>query len=172
MSEVKYDQYYRESDATCGDPFPAFAAFAEAHPGVDVLDLGCGQGRDALVFARRGSRVLGVDLSAVGIAQLDAIAAAEGLDVTGVVADIATFEPPSDYDVVLLDRVLHMLVSDTARSAVLDIAIGATRPGGAVLVADGPKHRDLIRAAFRAPGWTLFKDTKNRTFARRPVTAG
>lgn len=39
-----------------------------------MLDLGCGQGRDALLFARAGHRLLGVDVSSVGIEQMRATA--------------------------------------------------------------------------------------------------
>lgn len=172
--EVKYDRHYRESAAACGEPFNEFVAFASEHgrAGVEVLDLGCGQGRDALMFGRRGCRVLGVDISAVGIQQLNQIADQESMDVRGVVGDLRAFEPGSTYDVVILDRVLHMLRSDGERSGVLSIAVTATRPGGVVLVADGPKHRTLIRGYFAGLGWEFVKDTKNHTFARRPGGRG
>ena len=169
---VKYDQHYRASDAACGDPFKEFVAFAQAHggPGVQVLDLGCGQGRDALLFARAGCSVLGLDVSSVGVGQMRDAAQREGLDVRGVVGDLLSFEPTAEYDVVILDRVLHMLDSDALRVSVLTKAADATREGGFVLVADGPKHRELIRGGFVRRGWALVKATKNRTFARRPLS--
>ena len=37
---------------------------------VSVLDLGCGQGRDALFIARRGHILLGVDAAQTGIKQI------------------------------------------------------------------------------------------------------
>lgn len=37
--------------------------FLESLPGKRILDLGCGPGRDALIFARQGFQVTGVDLS-------------------------------------------------------------------------------------------------------------
>ncbi len=166
--EVKYDRHYRESAAACGEPFPEFAAVAAAHggAGVSVLDIGCGQGRDALLFARTGCTVLGIDHSSVGIRQLQAVAAAEGLDLTAEVADMTTYRPTAQFDIVILDRVLHMLPDDRLRSAVLQAAMAAVRPGGRVLIADGPKHRALIRGHLE--GWSFFKDTRNRTFATSP----
>ena len=32
-----------------------------------LVDMGCGEGRDSIYFARRGYRVLGVDISGVGV---------------------------------------------------------------------------------------------------------
>jgi hypothetical protein len=39
-------------------------------------------------------------------------AAEEGLDIGGIAADIVHFEPDRIFDVVILDRVLHMLKND------------------------------------------------------------
>ncbi len=168
MPEVKYDRHYRESPAACGSPFPEFAAAAKQHggPGVSVLDIGCGQGRDALLFARTGCTVVGIDHSAVGIEQLRAIARSEGLDLTAEVADMTTYRAETRFDIVILDRVLHMVPDTTTRSAVMAAAAAAVRPGGRILVADEPKNLPLIRSHLR--GWTLFKDTRNRAFAIAP----
>jgi SAM-dependent methyltransferase len=44
-----------------------------------VLELGAGQGRDSLFFARSGFRVTALDFSATGVAAIEAKARAEGL---------------------------------------------------------------------------------------------
>ena len=48
--------------------------------GMDVLDLGCGDGTTALPAAQRGAKVLGVDIAANLVAAGNARAAAAGLD--------------------------------------------------------------------------------------------
>ena len=48
-------------------------------PGMDVLDLGCGDGTTAVPAARRGANVLGVDIAANLVAAGNARAEAEGL---------------------------------------------------------------------------------------------
>src|SRR3954468_15246593 len=48
--------------------------------GLDVLDLGCGDGTTALPAARRGARVLGVDIARNLVDAGNVRAAAEGLD--------------------------------------------------------------------------------------------
>ncbi len=49
-------------------------------PGLEVLDLGCGDGTTAIPEARRGAHVLGVDIAANLVAAGNAAAAAAGLD--------------------------------------------------------------------------------------------
>lgn len=45
---------------------PAFAAFAQG-AGRDVLEIGCGNGVDGLMFARHGARYTGIDLTAEAV---------------------------------------------------------------------------------------------------------
>ena len=49
-------------------------------PGIDILDLGCGDGTTAVPAAQRGGNVLGVDIAANLVASGNARAAAAGLD--------------------------------------------------------------------------------------------
>lgn len=45
-----------------------------------VIDVGCGEGRDAIAFARTGRRVFAVDRSAAGLAKVEAKRAAAGAE--------------------------------------------------------------------------------------------
>ncbi len=164
---MKYDAHYRDAPAACGAPFHEFVAFCESADPGSVLDLGCGQGRDALMFARAGHTVLGVDASSVGVGQMVATAATEGLALEGVVDDVVGYRPSRTFDVVILDRVLHMLV-EADRETVLSTGLDAVGLGGHVLVAEGPKGLVPVREAVVARGWTPTKSTKNRLIARRP----
>ncbi|MBL4686487.1 MAG: class I SAM-dependent methyltransferase [Nannocystaceae bacterium] len=170
-SLVDYDKCYEEGRGVCGRPFPEFVAFFEGYAKrrADVLDLGCGQGRDALLAARHGHQVLGVDLSAVGIAHLLEDAEQEGLAVQGVVADVLAFKSRRKFDVVLMDRMLHLLPGDDERRTCLQSAARLTRAGGELLIADTPMHRALIHDFFdrRADTWTVNKRTKNMLFASK-----
>jgi 2-polyprenyl-3-methyl-5-hydroxy-6-metoxy-1,4-benzoquinol methylase len=131
-----------------------------------VLDLGCGQGRDALFIARMGHQVVRVDISKTGITQMLEEAKREGLDVCGVVADVVEYEPSGEYDVVILDRVLHMLKEDSERRVVLEKASGVTKSSGFILIADTPKHQAQIRSFFEdhSTGWVKVKDRKGKMF--------
>ena len=115
-----YDREYRQCESACGEPFAEFVEFfsSRTRP-LAVLDLGCGQGRDALVAARHGHIVHGVDIAASGVAQFEKQADAEGLDVRCEVRDVEQFDTDQEYDVVVLDRVLHMLPSEERRQVML-----------------------------------------------------
>lgn len=63
-----------------------------------AVDLGCGEGRDLMHFARHGYAVTGVDLSDVGLAKAAAWAREEGLEVSLVKADLGTFRLNEEYD--------------------------------------------------------------------------
>ena len=72
-----------------------------------VLDLGCGQGRDALTLAKLGYTVTGVDVSKVGINQMMEQVKKDNLAVHGIIADIYHYKIDEKYDIILLDSILH-----------------------------------------------------------------
>lgn len=61
---------------------PWVARFAPLVPAGDVLDLACGRGRHALLFAQRGHAVLAVDRDPVALDALAAAAAQRQLAIT------------------------------------------------------------------------------------------
>ncbi|MCP4383767.1 MAG: class I SAM-dependent methyltransferase [Hyphomicrobiales bacterium] len=144
-----YEALYRQQPNALGEPSKDFVRFFEAHEPAKarVLDLGCGQGRDALFIARRGHRVVAVDWSPSGIAQLIADAESEGLAVDGVVADLTTYTPSGAFDVVVLDRTLHML-AEAKRLDVLRRCLPVTTPRGFILIADEKRNLPAM--------WDLF----------------
>lgn len=166
---VRYDKHYADSPKACGEPFAPFVQFVkELDQPASVLDLGCGQGRDALMFARAGHSVLGIDISRVGVGQLLEVATAERLDLRAEVHDVEGYTPVETHDVVLLDRLLHMLSDDPTRTAVLERAAAATRLDGFILVSEYPKQVPLVRAFFAdRPGWALRRDAKGFVFAQK-----
>jgi ubiquinone/menaquinone biosynthesis C-methylase UbiE len=109
----------------------------ELHDGVHVLDIGCGTGDDVHVLAHavgpRG-RSVGVDASAVMIAEAQRRHGAAGLPVAFVVGHAQQLEfANASFDRCRAERVL-MHVDDPAR-AVAEMA-RVLRPGGKVVVFD------------------------------------
>jgi SAM-dependent methyltransferase len=98
-----------------------------------ALDLGTGEGRNAIWLAERGWQVTAVDFSAVGLAKAAELAARHG--VTGirwVEADLREYQPgPAAYDLVLLAYV-HLRPDEFG--ALLAAAASALAPGGTLLV--------------------------------------
>jgi len=168
---TNYDKEFQKNRDACGPPFPEILSFFDRFGGfqVKVLDLGCGQGRDALPIARMGHSVFGVDISKTGIAQMLEAAKRESLQVEAEVADISEYNILEKYEVVILDRVLHMLDDDVQRLMVLDKSINATSHGGFIIIADTPKHLEIIRSYFdnRTREWEKIKDKKGFLFLKK-----
>ena len=107
-----YDEYYQTEDLF-GKPYPELIAFFKTFPNKGrLLDLGCGQGRDAITIARLGYQVIGIDNSKIGIAQMDERAAKEELNLKGIVADIYLYDDFSNFDFILLDSMFHFTKKD------------------------------------------------------------
>ncbi|MEL7530884.1 MAG: methyltransferase domain-containing protein [Bacteroidota bacterium] len=104
---VNYDYYYQSPDLF-GAAYPELVAFYEGFPlRGTLLDVGCGQGRDALVLAGMGFEVVGIDHSSVGIEQMLAAAKAAKLNLKGTVLDIYQYQAFGQYDFILLDSMFH-----------------------------------------------------------------
>lgn len=109
---VPYDNYY-QTENLFGEPYPELMAFFSNYPlKGKVLDLGCGQGRDAIALARLGYAVTGMDTSKIGIDQMRQVAQNENLDLAGQVGDIYAFDRFSEFDIVLLDSMFHFAKKD------------------------------------------------------------
>lgn len=118
-------------DVECGSysaDLPLWEEMAIAGAG-PVLDLGCGTGRVALHLARRGHRVVGVDLEPELIASLRE--RGEGLPLEGVVADARDFSLEGEFPLALAPmQVLQLLPDSAARIACLRRVSSQLRPGG------------------------------------------
>ena len=72
-----------------------------------------------MYIARKRHSVLGVDTAQTGIEKILEEAESEKLAVDGVITDITNYEAPDLYNIVVIDRVLHMLQNDEIRNTVL-----------------------------------------------------
>ena len=98
-------------------------------PKARVLDVGCGEGRNAIFLAKQGHTVDAFDLSENGIAKAERIAQAEGVSVHFFPCDLNDFVFETDYDVVLSHGVLH-LPEKEIRDRFIRRMQEHTRPGG------------------------------------------
>lgn len=116
-------------------PYPELLTiFHQLKPGSKVLDMGCGEGRNALYLAKAGHRVIAIDSDAAAIAALNAQAAAGGLTLTTQIADILDPLEGGPFDLILLDRVLHYLSDAGAVFASLSDLHDSLAPGGILCV--------------------------------------
>ncbi|HTT15661.1 MAG TPA: class I SAM-dependent methyltransferase [Thermoplasmata archaeon] len=99
------------------------------HPPRTVVDLGCGEGRDAIYFARQGYRVLGVDISSVGVGKAERRAARLGVPVRFQVGDIRTYRLSHRVDAVFSSGALNNLPR-RLRASRFEHFKANTAPGG------------------------------------------
>ena len=132
MEKPFWEQTYADENAATfsKEPTADLNEFAHLIRSVSrVLDVGCGEGRNAIFLAKQGHSVDAFDLSAAGIAKARAIAQEEGAVVRFSVCDMKNYVFEHDYDVILSHGVLH-LPERAARDAFLLEMQRYTRPDG------------------------------------------
>ena len=104
----------------------------EIDTGAHVLDLACGFGRHAMEFARRGCRVVGVDITAAYIDEAKNHAREQGLDASFICADLRDLQYTGEFDVVLnlADGAIGYLENDAENLKIFDRIAAALKPGG------------------------------------------
>lgn len=80
--------------------------------GAKVLDLGCGEGRNALFLAQNGLDVTAVDISEAGIAKLHDIADQKRLLVETEVQDMRAYVFKDTYDLIVASKKIKDVTKD------------------------------------------------------------
>lgn len=113
-----------------------------------VLELGCGTGQVYLELRRNDVDAYGLDLSAAMLERLERRAEEEGLDARVRCADMRTFTPRREYDLVLIPgRVfLHNHTREEQKGALENVR-DALAPGGRLVCNFFVPDFDTIRAA-------------------------
>ena len=137
FSQESWDERYRSRSALWSrNPNAQLVAEAgELTPGI-ALDVGAGEGADAIWLAGRGWRVTAVDLSTVALERAAAHAGEAGPDIAArinwVHEDVTSWDPgPGRYDLVSA-QYLHL--PPAPRQAMLGLLEAAVAPGGTLLI--------------------------------------
>lgn len=96
-----------------------------------ALDLGCGSGENALMLARIGWSVTGVDWAEKAIEPAKKSATDRGLTAEFVTADITEWVPPGNYELVIST---YALPGREKNQSALRTAVDALAPGGTIIV--------------------------------------
>jgi SAM-dependent methyltransferase len=143
MDQTAWDDRYAGPELVWGSGPNCFVAeeLAALAPG-RAIDLGTGEGRNAIWLAERGFTVTAVDFSRVGLARAAGLAAGRGVSVDWVHADLLDYQPtPGGYDLVLIAYI--QLPAD--RLTALARAAGAALAPGGTLLAVGHDQDNLTR---------------------------
>jgi SAM-dependent methyltransferase len=108
------------------------SAIERLTPGT-ALDLGCGTGANTLMLARAGWDATGVDASPGAIRLATSASRDAGIDARFLIADILTWDPDRQYDLVILT---YALPGGGRSHKVMGVAIRALRPGGTLIAVE------------------------------------
>lgn len=108
--------------------------------GKTVLDVGCGFGREAVLFALKGALVTGIDLSEQSISKARDFAQHIGVSVNFLVGNVDLLNYNEQFDIVFCRAILHHLPYPAETTKRLSCCI---KPGG-LLIAQEPKLENPI----------------------------
>ena len=146
-----WEQRYQAKPALwSGQPNVQLIAEASGLPPGRALDVGCGEGADAIWLAERGWRVTAVDIAQTALDRAAGHAAATGAEVAGRIewtrADLRAEPPAADaYDLVSAQ---YMHLPGEQRRELFARLAAAVAPGGTLLIV-GHDLSDLRTTAHR-----------------------
>jgi SAM-dependent methyltransferase len=151
-----WDERYRSRDALwSGDPNPQLVNEVSGLAPGTALDVGCGEGADAIWLAERGWRVTAVDISSVALERARAVklSADVARRIEWLHRDlVAEAPPPASYDLVSAQ---FMHLPPAPRESLFRGLAASVKPGGSLLVV-GHHPSDLQTTARRPPLPELF----------------
>ncbi|RVW06050.1 class I SAM-dependent methyltransferase [Rhodococcus spongiicola] len=136
-SQEFWDARYDSTAAVwSGKPNPHLVEqVTDVAPG-NALDVGCGEGADAIWLASRGWNVTGLDVSPVALTRAAARAAEAGTEIAGRTSwkqtDLRTWEPPAHRFDLVSAHFIHVPASD--RRVLHGRLAAAVRQGGRLLI--------------------------------------
>jgi len=130
---AEWDARYGEHDQAMWSGQPNGRLVVEATeltPG-RALDVGCGEGADAIWLAQRGWTVTAVDISDVAVGRAREAAEQVGVDVEWISGDaLQTALPAGSFDLVSLQ---YPALPKAGGDAAVRALLGTVRPGGVLL---------------------------------------
>ena len=112
--KTQWDTKYSKSDYVFGKTPAKFlrSNFDYIKRGSKVLDMGMGEGRNAVFLARQGYNVTGVDISSVAVKKSRLLAKEFGVRVNAIVASLTKYKIPKEsFDAIIcfyyVERTLH-----------------------------------------------------------------
>lgn len=153
-----WDERYRSAPRVwSGDPNPQLVAEIAGRPPGRALDVGCGEGADAIWLARGGWEVVAADISGVALERGARHARDSGPDVPARIewrhVDLLASPPePESFDLVSAQ---FMQLPPEPRARLFTGLMASVRPGGTLLVV-GHHLSDLAAGVRRPPMPELF----------------
>jgi len=160
MSKLTFEEQYKKEKYYWGlKPNKYVIDILKFKKSGTVLDLGVGEGRNAIFLAKKGFNVIGVDISKTGIKKFLEMAKNLNVKVKGVVENITKFKFERNYDVILSIATLHFLKREEIEKLIQQMKFHTTKNGLNIITVfteDNPSKDFLY----------LFKKTELKSFYR------
>jgi SAM-dependent methyltransferase len=156
MDSTQWDQRYTANELVWSvEPNIFLREILGPCPPAKVLDLACGEGRNAIWLAEHGWDVTAADFSQVAIDKATALAAQRDVHVSWTCADATRDRVGTDFDQILI---CYLQLPPQELHAALRIARDCLTPHGSILViahardnlthgVGGPQDPDVVMAA-------------------------
>lgn len=116
---TQYEKLYEEEDYYWGkEPADFLEHIITLKPprhGMKILDIGCGEGKDAVYMAKKGYTVTAFDLTESGIEKTKRLAKEFGVRINAYIDDINTFETNDRFDIIYSSGTLQYLKENNIR---------------------------------------------------------
>jgi tellurite methyltransferase len=142
-----FDELYKVHKNPWGSkPVAEIAEYADQFKPGSILDIGVGDGRNALFFAERGFHLTGLDISPEAITLFLARADELGVRqrVRGMVADISDHIVTQEYDNIISHYTLHFIPKEKFRR-VIEMIQKQTSPSGINFITDFTQDGPLYK---------------------------
>ena len=134
---TNYEKWYEGEDyywgLEPGDFLEELIRLCPPAEGCKVLDIGCGEGKDAVYMAQQGYDVTAFDLTENGIRKTRLLAEKRGVRINAYVDDINTFEVDEQFDIIYSTGTIQYLF-DENKKGFFEKLEKITKPGGIVFI--------------------------------------
>ena len=141
MDQEYWDEAYRDDpDQSSVEDYFLKEEIEDLPPGF-AIDLGCGTGHNALMLAERGWQVIGVDFVSEAITIARQAALDRGLQADFITADITTWQPPIQCDLVIF---AYALPGGKDNKLAIRTAVKCLAGGGTLIIIEWDKSMTSV----------------------------
>lgn len=157
-----YDEEYSKDELLWGiEPSVVAKEVLNHRQKGSVLDVGMGEGRDALFLAEKGFQVTGVDLSEIAVKKCLKLAKEKKLSVEALIGDFLDYYPDNRFDIIISNSTLHLMEKDSVRRAVVKMKKMTRKNGLNIIAVFTKKDSSSVPYKFEKDELKLFyKDWK------------
>lgn len=163
-----FEEEYKTTKSYWGDsPSSVIRKYATSLKQGSILDVGAGDGRNALFLANKGYAVYALDVSETGLLNIsEKVADNKFPAITTIVANFVTYKPSIQYDNIITNFTIHFVGSRNI-AVFIEKMIHATKPGGINIIDDftqnGPLATnpenfvtpELLENIYKGYGWDI-----------------